>query len=157
MAPLLVAVVAVDRPEGAGRLDPRHDHRLEDARVEAWIAPGARNAAGSNPQRAELDVEAVRRVASSFGLAGAGQGECGDLVAAPSGAWSLGRRARAGDVIAGRHPGRRDADQITLFGPGVAMEDVPSPRARRPGARAPRGDEFRSDGGTEAQGGWTSS
>ncbi len=94
-----------------------------------WIAPGTHvNAAGSNHlQRAELDVEAVRRadliVTDSLEQA---RLECGDLVAALEQkviAWEAVHEL--GEVVAGRRPGREGRDQVTLFeSQGVAMEDV---------------------------------
>jgi ornithine cyclodeaminase/alanine dehydrogenase-like protein (mu-crystallin family) len=133
MTPLLgVPVVAVDRPEAAAR-DASILVTITGSRTPVlegqWIAPGAHvNAAGSNAlQRAELDVEAVRRaglvVTDSLEQA---RVECGDLVAAlEQGVVRWDDVHELGDVVAGRHPGRRDAGQITLFeSQGVAMEDV---------------------------------
>src|SRR5262249_31081766 len=94
-----------------------------------WIAPGAHvNAAGSNAlQRAELDIDAVRRadviVTDSLEQA---EMECGDLVAALEqgvGRWD--DVHELGEVVTGRRPGRNGADDVTLFeSQGVAMEDV---------------------------------
>lgn len=94
-----------------------------------WIAAGAHvNAAGSNGlQRAELDVEAVRRtdliVTDSIEQA---RVECGDLVAAlEQGVVRWDDVHELGEVVAGQHPGRTRADAITLFeSQGVAIEDV---------------------------------
>jgi ornithine cyclodeaminase/alanine dehydrogenase-like protein (mu-crystallin family) len=133
MTPLLgVPVVAVDRPEAAAR-DASILVTITGSKTPVlegqWIAPGAHlNAAGSNAlPRAELDVEAVRRagliVTDSLEQA---RVECGDLVAAlEQGVVRWDDVHELGDVVAGRHPGRRDAGQITLFeSQGVAMEDV---------------------------------
>ena len=94
-----------------------------------WIAPGAHvNAAGSNAlQRAELDVEAVRRAAVVVtDSTEQARLECGDLVAAlEQGAIWWDDVHELGEVVAGRHPGRTRSDDITLFeSQGVAMEDV---------------------------------
>ncbi len=94
-----------------------------------WIAPGAHvNAAGSNAlQRAELDVEAVRRAAlvvtDSLEQA---RLECGDLVAPiEQGVLRWEDVHELGEVVAGRRSGRRSPDDVTLFeSQGVAMEDV---------------------------------
>jgi len=86
------------------------------------------NAAGSNAlQRAELDVEAVRRagliVTDSLEQA---RTECGDLVAAlEQGVISWDDVHELGEVVAGHHPGRSSAADVTLFeSQGVAMEDI---------------------------------
>jgi ornithine cyclodeaminase len=94
-----------------------------------WIAPGVHvNAAGSNAlQRAELDVEAVRRagliVTDSLEQARA---ECGDLVAPlEQGVVRWDDVHELGEIVAGRRPGRTGPDQITLFeSQGVAIEDI---------------------------------
>jgi ornithine cyclodeaminase/alanine dehydrogenase-like protein (mu-crystallin family) len=133
MGPLLgVPVVAVDRPESAAReasilvtITGSRTPVLEGG----WIASGAHvNAAGSNAlQRAELDVEAVRRanliVTDSLEQA---RIECGDLVAAlEQGVVRWDDVHELGEIVAGRHPGRTSAEQITLFeSQGVAMEDI---------------------------------
>ena len=133
MGPLLgVPVVAVDRPDAAAR-DASILVTITGSKTPvlegAWIAPGTHvNAAGSNAlQRAELDVEAVRRAAlivtDSLEQA---RTECGDVVAAlEQGAISWDDVHELGEVVAGRHPGRRSADEVTLFeSQGVAMEDI---------------------------------
>ena len=94
-----------------------------------WIVPGAHvNAAGSNAlQRAELDVEAVRRaslvVTDSLEQA---RLECGDLVAPiEQGVLRWEDVYELGEVVAGKRPGRLRHDAVTLFeSQGVAMEDV---------------------------------
>ncbi len=133
MTPALgVPVVAVERPEVAAR-DASILVTITSSRTPVlegrWIAPGAHvNAAGSNAlQRAELDVEAVRRagvlVTDSLEQA---RLECGDLVAAlEQGAIRWDDVRELGEIVAGRHPGRTRADEVTLFeSQGVAMEDV---------------------------------
>ncbi len=125
-------VVAVDQPEAAA-LDAGILVTITNSRTPVlegrWIAPGAHvNAAGSNAlQRAELDVEAVRRAAvvvtDSLEQA---RVECGDLVAPiEQGVLRWEDVHELGEVVAGKHPGRPSADAITLFeSQGVAMEDV---------------------------------
>jgi alanine dehydrogenase len=133
MTPALgVPVVAVERPEVAAR-DASILVTITSSRTPVlegrWIAPGAHvNAAGSNAlQRAELDIEAVRRagvlVTDSIEQA---RLECGDLVAAlAEGAIRWDDVHELGEIVAGRHPGRTRADEVTLFeSQGVAMEDV---------------------------------
>ena len=127
-----VPVMAVERPEVAAR-DASILITITSSRTPVlegrWIAPGAHvNAAGSNGlQRAELDVEAVRRagliVTDSVEQA---RGECGDLVAAlEQGVIRWNDVRELGEVVAGRRPGRTRPDQITLFeSQGVAMEDI---------------------------------
>ncbi|MBI3457024.1 MAG: ornithine cyclodeaminase family protein [Candidatus Rokubacteria bacterium] len=94
-----------------------------------WIASGAHiNAAGSNAlQRAELDVEAVRRaslvVTDSLEQA---RLECGDLVEPiEQGVLRWDAVYELGDVVSGKRPGRRSPEEVTLFeSQGVAMEDL---------------------------------
>jgi ornithine cyclodeaminase/alanine dehydrogenase-like protein (mu-crystallin family) len=127
-----VPVVPVGEPEAAAR-DASILVTITSSRTPVlegrWIAPGAHvNAAGSNAlQRAELDVEAVRRanvvVTDSIEQA---RLECGDLVAAlEQGAIRWDDVLELGEIVTGRHPGRTRADEVTLFeSQGVAMEDV---------------------------------
>jgi ornithine cyclodeaminase/alanine dehydrogenase-like protein (mu-crystallin family) len=133
MAPVLgVPVIPVDRPEAAAR-DADILVTITTSRTPVlegrWIAPGAHvNAAGSNSiQKAEIDVETVRRAAlivtDSLEQA---RIECGDLVAAMAeGVVRWEDVHELGEVVAGRLPGRLREDAITLFeSQGVAMEDV---------------------------------
>lgn len=127
-----VPVVPVERPEEAAReaaiLVTITSSRTPVLRGE-WIAPGAHvNAAGSNArERTELDADAVRRagliVADSLEQA---RIECGDLIAAvEQGVLDWAAVRELGEVVAGRHPGRRGPEEVTLFeSQGVAMEDV---------------------------------
>ena len=129
---LKLSVVAVDRPEEAARgaliLVTMTSSKMPVLHG-AWLEPGAHiNAAGSNAlDRAELDVEAVRRaalvVADSREQA---QIECGDLVEpVKQGIITWDRVHELGEVIAGKRPGRPSAEAITLFeSQGVAMQDV---------------------------------
>jgi ornithine cyclodeaminase/alanine dehydrogenase-like protein (mu-crystallin family) len=127
-----VPVTPVDQPEAAAR-DASILITITSSRTPVlegrWIAPGSHvNAAGSNAlQRAELDVEAVRRAAlivtDSLEQA---KVECGDLVAPiEQGVVRWEDVHELGEVVAGTHPGRRSGDDITLFeSQGVALEDV---------------------------------
>jgi alanine dehydrogenase len=127
-----MAVTPVDHPEAAAR-DASIVITITSARTPVlegrWLAPGAHvNAAGSNAlQRAELDVEAVRRAAlvvtDSVEQA---RLECGDLVAPiEQGLLRWEDVRELGEIVTGRHPGRSAREEITLFeSQGVAMEDV---------------------------------
>ena len=127
-----VPVIPVERPEEAAR-GASILVTITNSRIPvlqgAWLEPGAHvNAAGSNAlERAELDVEAVRRAAlivvDSLEQA---RLECGDLVAPiEQGVTRWEAIHELGEVVAGRHPGRPGPEAITLFeSQGVAMEDV---------------------------------
>ncbi|MDR7484350.1 MAG: ornithine cyclodeaminase family protein [Armatimonadota bacterium] len=94
-----------------------------------WLRPGMHvNAIGSNAAwRQELDAEAVRR-ADVIAVDALDQArvECGDLIApAEVGQAVWDRVIELGAIVAGRHPGRTDRRQITLFeSQGIALEDV---------------------------------
>ncbi len=129
---LRLPVVAAERPEEAAR-GALILVTITSSRTPVlhgtWIEPGAHiNAAGSNAlDRAELDVEAVRRatlvVADSREQA---QVECGDLVEpVKQGVIAWDQVGELGDVVAGKRPGRPSPEAITLFeSQGVAMQDV---------------------------------
>jgi len=127
-----VPVIPVERPEEAARgasILVTITNSRTPVLQGAWLEPGAHvNAAGSNAlERAELDVEAVRRAAlivvDSLEQA---RLECGDLVAPiEQGATRWEAIRELGEVVAGNHPGRPGPEAITLFeSQGVAMEDV---------------------------------
>ena len=94
-----------------------------------WLAPGTHvNAAGSNSLlRQEIDEATVRRadpvVVDSRPSA---MKEAGDLLPSlEKGRLHVGALTELGEVIAGTRPGRRKADQITLFeSQGMAMQDL---------------------------------
>jgi len=96
-----------------------------------WIEPGQHvNAVGSNrADRRELDEQAVRRadllVVDSIEQA---RLEAGDLIVAPCDAphqETFGRAVELAAVVAGRHPGRRSATEVTLFKSlGIGLEDL---------------------------------
>ncbi len=101
-------------------------HPLFDGRL---IHPGAHiNAAGSNAAvRAELDAHAVRRATAIFvDDVQQARFECGDLIQAHQRNALTWERVRPlADVVAGFHPGRQSAQDITLFeSQGVALWDV---------------------------------
>lgn len=129
---LKLPVVAVERPEEAARgalILVTITNSKAPVLHGAWIEPGAHvNAAGSNAlDRAELDVEAVRRaalvVADSREQA---QIECGDLVEpVKQGVIGWDRVRELSEVVSGKHPGRPSPEAITLFeSQGLAMQDV---------------------------------
>ena len=86
-----------------------------------WVAPAAHiNAVGATrPNWRELDDEILQRATLYVESREAALKESGDVIAA-------GRAvAEIGEVIAGKQPARRSADEITLFkSVGVAAEDV---------------------------------
>lgn len=94
-----------------------------------WLRPGTHvNAAGSNALiRQELSEAAVRRceliVVDAVPTALA---EAGDLLPLlEKGRLHPRQLIELGDIIVGRHPGRRDADQLTLFeSQGMAIQDL---------------------------------
>jgi alanine dehydrogenase len=94
-----------------------------------WLAPGTHvNAAGSNSLlRREIDETTVRRadpvVVDSRPSA---MKEAGDLLPAlEKGRLHMGMLTELGEVIAGLRPGRKSAEQVTLFeSQGMAMQDL---------------------------------
>lgn len=112
-----------------------------------WLAPGVHiNAAGANAaHRRELDAAAVHR-STVIAVDDLDQAkiECGDLIQAEAAGIPVWDRAvTLGAVLAGRAPGRRGPDDITLFeSQGIAIEDVATmkliyERARAAGAGVP--------------------
>lgn len=96
-----------------------------------WIESGLHlNAVGSNrAERRELDERAVRRadliVVDYLEQA---RLEAGDLIVAPCDAAEQGifeKVVELAAIVAGRHPGRSDARQVTLFKSlGIGLEDL---------------------------------
>ncbi len=93
------------------------------------VRPGTHiNAIGSNyASKAEVDVETVRR--STLVVVDALESarlEGGDLLPAiDRGLLAWEHVVELGDVVSGRHPGREDESDVTLFkSHGVASEDV---------------------------------
>ncbi len=94
-----------------------------------WIAPGAHiNAVGSSVRTArELDAAAVRRARLYVDRRESALAEAGDfLLAKEEGAVGDDHiQGELGDVLLGKVPGRRSADEITLFKSlGLAVEDL---------------------------------
>jgi len=95
----------------------------------AWLAPGTHvNAAGANMlSKREVDETTLQRcnaiVVDSRAVA---QKECGDLLPLlEKGRLGWGDIHELGEVITGRRPGRRDADDITCFESlGLAIQDI---------------------------------
>lgn len=98
-----------------------------------WIAPGAHvNAVGASVRTArELDSEAVHRARLYVDRRESAMAEAGDiLIPLEEGVISPAHIvAELGDLMLGRAPGRRTADEVTLFKSlGLAIEDVASAR-----------------------------
>jgi ornithine cyclodeaminase/alanine dehydrogenase-like protein (mu-crystallin family) len=88
-----------------------------------WLSPGTHvNAVGATqPNWRELDNELVTAAQVFVDSREAALKESGDVMAAREVA------AEIGEVVAGTRPGRRTAEEITLFkSVGVAVEDVAS-------------------------------
>jgi ornithine cyclodeaminase/alanine dehydrogenase-like protein (mu-crystallin family) len=88
-----------------------------------WLSPGTHiNAIGATrPDWRELDDEVLARARLYVDSRAAATKESGDVMAARDVV------AEIGEVVAGTDPGRRTADEITLFkSVGVAVEDVVS-------------------------------
>jgi ornithine cyclodeaminase/alanine dehydrogenase-like protein (mu-crystallin family) len=93
-----------------------------------WLSPGVHiNAVGAagRPEWRELDDETLRRCARVYvDSREAAFQEYGDAIAADRIA-AGGINAELGEVVTGAKPGRRSADEITLFkSGGLAVEDV---------------------------------
>jgi alanine dehydrogenase len=96
-----------------------------------WLARGAHiNAVGApRPDWRELDTDAVASARLFVDSRAAALVEAGDIVApiAEGVLTPAHIQAEIGEVFGGRHPGREDAGQITLFKSlGLAVEDVAS-------------------------------
>jgi ornithine cyclodeaminase/alanine dehydrogenase-like protein (mu-crystallin family) len=86
-----------------------------------WLSPSTHvNAIGATrPDWRELDDEVLARARLYVDSRDAATKESGDVIAAREVV------AEIGDVVAGVHPGRGSAEEITLFkSVGVAVEDV---------------------------------
>jgi ornithine cyclodeaminase/alanine dehydrogenase-like protein (mu-crystallin family) len=96
----------------------------------AWLRAGTHvNAAGSNrASTSEIDAEAVSRAALvAVDDVAQAKVEAGDLIAAvqDAHAWDWSRAVRLADIVAGKHPGRANADDITLFESlGIGLWDI---------------------------------
>jgi alanine dehydrogenase len=99
----------------------------------AWLKPGQHlDVIGSySPARRELDAEAVARSSVFIDTLGGAKAEAGDLIqAVAAGRFSWDRvAADLATLATGRHKGRRDAREITLFkSVGAAIEDLAAAR-----------------------------
>jgi ornithine cyclodeaminase/alanine dehydrogenase-like protein (mu-crystallin family) len=97
--------------------------------ANAWVSEGAHviSLGACRPSQRELDPELIARASLFVDSRAAALVESGDVVQGIH----EGRfipdhiHAELGDVIAGRAPGRVDAEEITLFkSMGLAIEDV---------------------------------
>jgi len=94
-----------------------------------WLSPGTHiNAVGApRPDWREMDTDAVAEARLFVDSRAAAIVEAGDIVGPiAEGAFTPAHiQAEIGEVFGGRHPGRQDASQITLFKSlGLAIEDV---------------------------------
>jgi ornithine cyclodeaminase/alanine dehydrogenase-like protein (mu-crystallin family) len=86
-----------------------------------WLKPGAHlNAVGATrPEWRELDDDTVRAARLFVDSREAATRESGDVIAAGA------IEAEIGELVSGAHPGRRTAEEITLFkSVGLAVEDI---------------------------------
>lgn len=94
-----------------------------------WLQPGQHvNAAGSNAlSRSEIDARTVARAALiTVDSRGTARNECGDLIAAvETGKLGWDTLPEIGEVLAGRVPGRKHQDDITLYeSHGMGVQDI---------------------------------
>jgi ornithine cyclodeaminase len=99
----------------------------------AWVAPGAHiNAVGASVRTArELDSSTVARARLFVDRRESALAEAGDfLIPREEGLVDDAHiLAELGEVLLGRHPGRRSADEVTLFKSlGLAVEDLAAAR-----------------------------
>ncbi len=126
--PIDVASSAEEAARGADLLCTVTSSKEAFLRGE-WISPGAHvNAAGSSVASArEVDAAAVARASLFVDRRESTVNEAGDFLQAKAeGAVTEDHiRGEIGDVLAGRVPGRRSPDEITLFKSlGLAIEDI---------------------------------
>jgi alanine dehydrogenase len=89
----------------------------------AWVADGAHVIAigACRPSQREIDPALVARAALFVDSRAAAVKESGDVI--PHGAEHI--RAELGEVVCGRKPGRRTAEEVTLYKSlGLAIEDL---------------------------------
>jgi ornithine cyclodeaminase/alanine dehydrogenase-like protein (mu-crystallin family) len=90
-----------------------------------WLAPGVHvNAVGSSvPSARELDTDTVAAATLVVDRRESALNEAGDLLLAGFGDERI--AAELGEVLAGRHPGRKDAEELTVFKSlGLGVEDL---------------------------------
>lgn len=126
---LSVAVSAEEAVRGADVVVTATSAR-EPVLRHAWLKPGAHlNAVGaSTPQARELDTATVAASALFCDSRESLRNEAGEFQLAIREGLIAGEghvRAELGEVLAGTAPGRRDADELTLFRSlGLAIEDL---------------------------------
>jgi ornithine cyclodeaminase/alanine dehydrogenase-like protein (mu-crystallin family) len=99
----------------------------------SWLQPGQHfDIIGSySPLRREVDADAVARSSVFVDTIGGAKAEAGDLIqAAAEGRWAWSNvRSDLAALATGRHKGRRDEREITLFkSVGAAIEDLAAAR-----------------------------
>ena len=90
-----------------------------------WLAPGAHvNAVGSSvPSARELDTETIAAATLVVDRRESALNEAGDLLLAGFGEEHI--AAELGEVLTGAHPGRTDAEELTVFKSlGLGVEDL---------------------------------
>jgi alanine dehydrogenase len=90
---------------------------------DAWVADGAHVIAigACRPSQREIDPKLVARAALFVDSRAAAVKESGDVI--PHGAEHI--RAELGEVVCGQKPGRRSAEEVTLYKSlGLAIEDL---------------------------------
>jgi ornithine cyclodeaminase len=90
-----------------------------------WLKPGAHvNAVGSSvPSARELDAETIAAATLVVDRRESALNEAGDLLLAGFGEEHI--AAELGEVLTGAHPGRTDADELTVFKSlGLGVEDL---------------------------------
>jgi ornithine cyclodeaminase/alanine dehydrogenase-like protein (mu-crystallin family) len=90
-----------------------------------WLAPGVHvNAVGSSvPSARELDTDTVAAATLVVDRRESALNEAGDLLLAGFGDERV--AAELAEVLAGRHPGRKDAEELTVFKSlGLGVEDL---------------------------------
>ena len=90
-----------------------------------WLKPGAHvNAVGSSvPSARELDAETIEAATLFVDRRESALHEAGDLLLAGFGAERI--AAELGEVLVGEHPGRSDAEELTVFKSlGLGVEDL---------------------------------
>ncbi len=127
-----LVIEPVDDPAGAAR-DADVVITITNAREPVlrgeWLRPGTHvNAAGINrAAAAEIDAATVHRAdLVAVDALDQAQMEAGDLLAAArEGAFDWSRAVELGAIVVGRAPGRRHAQDVTLFeSQGLAIQDV---------------------------------
>lgn len=109
---------------------------------DAWVAPGTHviGVGACRPNQREMPASLVARATLVVDSRAAAEKEAGDILLARADGLDVAIAAELGEICAGRAPGRRGADDVTIFKSlGLAIEDVVAGRlavehARRTGA-----------------------